>query len=341
MAELLNKKQLSINENYSWVYSLPFFPQLIKRIKIILLIHLTNRHYLIKSIRSQRINAANKIIRAYKNFILINQMKREFFIRKIISDRKNSIIKIQRYIKYYFNRKLLKSIIRKEKGCYTIICNKSNVAKISIKIFTDYKDSDKSTICPMRFCPFRNIFFFPIPKTKFILADKNNKIVNFNFIYKGNIFFDDYYKIKDFNGKKVHTVNFSEFDIIEEKNFSKKIENDFKNDDCYNLSHKTKRYKSSSVIKNNNNNNNNIIDFSSDEEEENKRSRKASKDLLDVKKKKYDRGKKKGRTCKIKNPCLLGLTSILKERNCDRKYRKRRYTIGERHVQFGTVTFSY
>ena len=73
------------------------------------------------------------------------------------------------------------------------------MAKISIKIFTDYKDSDQSSVWPMRFCPIRKYFFFPIPKTKFVLAKKNNKIVNFNFVHNGNIFYCDCYKIIDFN----------------------------------------------------------------------------------------------------------------------------------------------
>jgi hypothetical protein len=104
MAEIIKNNQPSLNESHSWVLSLPFFPELLKRIKIILLIHLTNKKNLFRSIRNQRINAVNKIIRAYKNFKLINQIKREYFLRKIISDRKKSIIKIQRQVKYYLNR---------------------------------------------------------------------------------------------------------------------------------------------------------------------------------------------------------------------------------------------
>ena len=337
MAEIIKNNQPSLNESHSWVLSLPFFPELLKRIKIILLIHLTNKKNLFRSIRNQRINAVNKIIRAFKNFKLINQIKREYFLRKIITDRKKSIIKIQRQVKYYLNRLLLKKILRLENGCYTIICNKTNVAKISIKIFTDYKDSDQCSVWPMRFCPIRKYFFFPIPKTKFVLAKKNNKIVNFNFIHNGNIFYCDCYKIIDFNGKKVHSVNFSNLDIIEENNRTKEIIKAFNNDNCNcnSLSYKTKRQKSSLLVQKNK-----IIDFSSDEEEVKKSSRKTSKDLFENKKQKFKRRNKKNKTCKISKLRFLKIAPILKERNLERKNR-RSYSIAERHVQFGTVTFSY
>ena len=209
---IINKKNEIINKK-NWVYSLPFFPDLLKRIKVIILIHLAIKNKLIKIIKNQRLNAVSKIITAYKKYKLINQIKKEYFIRKIISERKKAIIKIQNYVKYYLTKLKLKDIIRKEKGSYTIICNKSNVAKISLKIFTDYSDNDKSMILPMKYCPIRKLFILSIPKTKFILAQKDCKIVRFNFIYKGNMFFEEeQYKLVDFNGKKVHEINFSDYD---------------------------------------------------------------------------------------------------------------------------------
>lgn len=335
MTELLKDISSSTNDTYSWVHSLPFFPELLKRIKIILIIILVNRHHLIKSIKDQRKNAIKKIIRCYQNYKLINKLKKEFLIRKIIEDRKQSIIKIQRYFKYFLNKKLLKKIIRKEKGRYIIICHKSNVLTLSIKLFTDYKDNSKSEIYPMRYCPFRKYYVFGIPKTKFILADKEKKIVNFNFIYKGNIFFEDHYKIVDFNGKKVHTTNFSHIDKnIAESNFIKFCKSTVI-DDNNSLCLKVKKQQSCLIKKDM------VLDFSSDEEEEKKTSRKTSKDLNGNKKQKFVRKKKKGKTYNLKSSKVFKFPSILKDKNIIRKNARRSCSIIERHVQFGTVTFSY
>ena len=333
MTEPLKDISSSINDNYSWVDSLPFFPELLKRIKIILIIILTNRHHLIKSIRDQRKNAITKIIRYYQNFKLINKLKKEFLIRKIIEERKKSIIKIQRHVKYFLNKILLKKIIRKEKGRYIIVCHKSNVLTLSIRLFTDYKDNSKSKIYPMTYCPFRKYYVFGIPKTKFILADKNKKIVNFNFIYNGNNFFEDYYKIVDFYGKKVHTINFSQIDKnIEEKNCKKFC---VINDNINSLYLNIKKQQSYSNTKDT------FLNFSSDEEEEKKTSRKTSKDLNGNKKQKFYRKKKKDKTYNLKSSNLLKLKPILKDKNLVRRNGKRSCSIIERHVQFGTVTFSY
>ena len=82
-----------------------------------------------------------------------------------------------------------------------------------------------------------------------------------------------------------------------------------------------------------------LLSFSSDDELEKKSSRKISKDSNGGKKKKFERRKSKGKTCKLKKPNCMKIISILKERNTEG--RKRSCTIHTRHVQFGTVTFSY
>ena len=334
---IINKKN-EITNKKNWVYSLPFFPDLLKRIKVIILIHLAIKNKLIKIIQNQRLNAVSKIITAYKNYKLINQIKKEYFIRKIISERKKAIIKIQNYVKYYLTKLKLKEIIRKEKGSYTIICNKSNVAKISLKIFTDYCDNDKSMILPMKYCPIRKYFILSIPKTKFILAQKDCKIVRFNFIYKGNMFFEEeQYKLVDFNGKKVHEINFSDYDNIHDNLDYKKYYSNI-DEDIQGLSYKS--HKSPTRQKSSTYNKEPVLDFSSDEENERKSPRKVSKDSNGQKKQNFERSKNKGKTCKLKNPKYLKIISILKERNFDR--RKRSYNISnEKRVKFGTVTFSY
>lgn len=341
MSNCLINKENEIKEKYSWVYSLPFFPNLIKRIKTILLLHLAIKSKLIKMIKNQRINAVTKIITAYKKHKLINQIKKEYFIRKIISDRKNAIIKIQNNIKNYLNKLKLKEIIRKEKSTYTIICNKTNLAKISVKIFTDYYDNEKSMILPMKYCPIRKYFILQIPKTKFVLAKEDSKIVRFYFIYNGNMFFEEeQYKLVDFKGKKVHEVNFSNYDknLYDNDNIycnfkCKKYYNSI-DEDIQGLSYKSPTRQKSSLI-----NKESLLHFSSDEENEKKNSRKTSKDSSGLRKHKFERNKSKGKTCKLKIPKYLKIVSILKERNYDR--RKRSCTINERHVKFGTVTFSY
>lgn len=332
MSQCLQNNENNVIKKNSWVYSLPFFPELIKRVKIILLIHLAIKKQLIKLIQSQRLNAISIIIRSYKHFKLINQLKKEYFIRKIISDRKNAIIKLQNNIKYYLIKIKLKKILRKDKGSYTIIYNKSNVGKIHVKIFTDYLDNTKSMIFKMKYCPIRKIFFFPIPKTKFVLAKKDCKIVRFVFLYDGNIFFEEeLYKLVDFNGKQVHEINFSKYDeIINENN----ITNIGEEDEMQGLS-----YKKSTEQKSNVYNDYTPLSFSSDDENE-KNSRKESKDSNEIKMKKFERAKRKGKTCKLRNPKYLKIISILKGRNFERRKGSCPFDNG-RHVQFGTVTFSY
>ena len=92
MSECFQNKENNIKDKNSWIYSLPFFPELLKRVKIILLIHLATKNKLIKLIQNQRLNSISIIKRAYKHFKLINQLKKEYFIRKIISDRKKAIL---------------------------------------------------------------------------------------------------------------------------------------------------------------------------------------------------------------------------------------------------------
>ena len=331
MSEQKINNNIYKSSNYSWVYSLPFFQDLIKRIKVVLLLHSANKNKLIKLIQNQRINAVSKIVHAYKNFKFINQLKKEYFIRKIISDRKKAIIKIQKNLKYYIYKIKLKKALRKEKSSYTIICTKTNVAKISVKIFTDYKNNNNHKIIPMYFCPIRNYFILPIPKAKFVLAHKDNKIVRFNFIYDGNIFYqEEHYKLVDFKGQIVHEINFSTYD--HDNDTYKKSEINI-NEDIMGLSYKYPTRQKSSL-----NNKDLVLDFSSDEEG-NKNSRKTSKDSNGIKKQKFVRRKRKGKTCKLKNAGNIKILSILKERNVER--RKRRHSVCERHVKFGTVEFSY
>ena len=338
MDEKIKTNEKDISKKYSWVYSLPFFPKLVKKIKIILLLYNAYKNKLIKLIRQQRINAINKIINAYKKYKIVNELKKEYFIRKIISERKNAIILIQRNIKYYLKKLKLKEIIRKDKGCYTIICNKCDVAKICVKIFTDYDNSDKNMILPMKYCPIRNYFFFPIPKTKFVLADKDNKIVHFYFIHNGNVFYDEnQYKLIDFYGKKVHEINFSNYGKNDKINKNNPINKNISiniDEEIDGLSYKYLQRQKSSI-----NNKEHLLSFSSDDELEKKSSRKVSKDSNGCKKKKFQRRKSKGKTCKLKKPNCLKIISILKERNTEG--RKRSCTIHIKRVQFGTVTFSY
>lgn len=333
MSDSFKNQEINIINKTSWVYSLPFFPELIKRVKIILLIHLAIKNKLIKLIQGQRLNAISIIIRSYKHFKLINQLKKEYFIRKIISERKKAIIKLQNNIKYYLLKIKLKKILRKDKGSYTIICNKSNVGKIHVKIFTDYFDNNKSMIFKMKYCPIRKIFFLPIPKTKFVLAKKEYKIVRFLFLYDGNTFFEEeLYKLVDFNGKQVHEINFSEYDEINNKININDTEDE---DEMQGLSYKKSTEKPSNVY-----NDYTPLSFSSDEEKEKKNSRKESKDSNEIKKQKFERVKKKGKTCKLRNPKYLKIISILKGKNFGRRKGSCPFD-NERHVRFGTVTFSY
>ena len=338
MSEPSTKKEIivnntinnNINKNKSWVYSLPFFSELLKRMKVILCLHLAYKNKLIKLIQNQRLEAIKKIIRAYKNYKLINQIKKEFVVRKIIAERKKAIIKIQNNFKHYLRRLKLKAILKKENKCYTIICcNKPNVTKISVKIFIDYQDISKTIILPMQYCSLRKYFVLQIPKTKFVLADRNNKIVRFNFLYKGNIFFDEeQYSIVDFKGKRVHEINFSQYD--EKK--------------CHLLNKKSSNENTLLFIKQKSHHigKESLLSFSSDDENEKNGFRKKSKDSNGNGKPKFERNKKKGKTCKLKNSNALKIISILKDSQIERQKRRRRCTLNpERHVKFGTVTFSY
>ena len=334
MSETSTKKEIIVNNNInkskSWVYSLPFFSELLKRMKVILLLHLASKNKLIKLIQSQRLEAIKKIIRAYKNYKLINQIKKEFVVRKIIAERKKAIIKIQNNFKNYLRILKLKAILKKENKCYTIICcNKTNVTKISVKIFIDYQDMSKTMVLPMKYCPLRKYFVLQIPKTKFVLAEQNSKIVRFNFLYKGNTFFDeDQYSIIDFKGKRVHEINFSQYD----KKKCHLINKNFLNENTLSFIKQKSHY-----IRNES-----LLSFSSDDDNDKIGLRKFSKDSNGNGKPKFVRNKKKGKTCKLKNSNALKIISILKDGQIERQKRRRRCTLNpERHVKFGTVTFSY
>ena len=330
--------------NLSWVYNLPFLSELIKRVKIILLLHITNKHKLLQIIRNQRLNAATRIISSYKKYKYFNQIKKEYFIRKLISERKKAIIKIQRNARYYLMRLKIKKIIRKENGCYSIFCDKINATRISVKIFTNYNNNEENMIFPMKYCPIRKYFIFLIPKTKFILAKKDMKIIRFYFIYNGNsFFFDEQYKLVNFKGKIVHEINFSQYDNlineINEKNCHKKSDKvEKKGSSCKTDNFNSKRQKSTLFNKESIS----ILNFSSDEEDE-KLNTKGSKEVSEQKKEKFERKKKKGKSCQVIDSAKLKIVSILKNRNSEGRKKRRGscLTYDEPHVKFGTVTFSY
>ena len=94
MDENIKNKENIKKKDYSWIYTLPFFPKLVKKIKIILLLYNEYKNKLIKLIQQQRINAINKIFNSYKKYKLVNALKKEYFIRKVISERKNAKFKI-------------------------------------------------------------------------------------------------------------------------------------------------------------------------------------------------------------------------------------------------------
>lgn len=329
MNDSINNKEKRMNDNKSWVLSLPFYPKLLKRIRIIVFLHLTVKSKILEIIQHQRLNAIKKIIKAYRNFKLINKIKKEYIIHRLISERKKAIIKIQNRIRYYLIKLKLKKIIRKEKGSYTIICDRPNVAKISVKIFTDLYSLNQSMILPMNYCPIRKFFTLPIPKIKFVLAQQDNKKVRFIFIHNGNTFYDENkYEIIQFCGEKVHEINFSDYDSINNtKNIIKKFDEDIKDDLSYKMPQRQKSCKNECKEP--------FLNFTSDEESKNN-SRKSSKDSDEIKRKKFERKRKKGKTCKSKKSNCFGIISILKERK-ERKRGKRSSTV-KRRVNFGTVT---
>ena len=125
----------------------------------------------------------------------------------------------------------------------------------------------------------------------------------------------------------MHEVNFSQYD--ERKcNLINKMFSSGKNIYLKQKSHLIKKER--------------LISFSSDDENDENGLRKKSKDSFGNGKQKFERKVKKGKTCKLKNSNYLKIISILKDSQIERQKRRRRCTLNpERHVKFGTVTFSY
>lgn len=160
----------------------------------------------------------NKIISFLRQKNELFELKKRIMILKIIKTRNESAKKIQ---DNYRKHILYLSIHKKAhhvNGCYTISPSINNVTRMDIKIFQNSQNINDYKISSLKFCPIRKKFVIDIKKNKFI---SNSKKLYFVFIYKGQNYYDKNYNIIDFQGEKVHVIDFEDVDknIIElEKN---------------------------------------------------------------------------------------------------------------------------
>ena len=138
------------------------------------------------------------------------ELKCKIIISRIKKLRNESALKIQEI--WNRNRFLLKvhKVAHKVKGCYTVYPNIQNACKMFIKIFTNELNKKEFKIIPLDFCQIRKCFLKDIPKNKFYTS---RKIMYFNFIKGGEIFFDEKYEKVIYSNEMVHKVDFSTYDI--------------------------------------------------------------------------------------------------------------------------------
>ena len=138
------------------------------------------------------------------------ELKRKIIINRIKKLRNESALKIQAlWTKYKLSLKVHK-LAHKVRGCYTIYPEIQNVCKMHIKIFTNELNKEKFEIMPLKFCQIRKCFLIDIPKNKFYTS---KKIMYFNFIKRGEIFFDEKYEKVLYANEMVHKVDFSDYDL--------------------------------------------------------------------------------------------------------------------------------
>ena len=153
----------------------------------------------------------------------IVELREKIIIYRIKKLRNESAQKIQNIWKNYKLRLKVHKLSHHVNGCYTIYPEAKDACKMYVKIFTNELKKEEFKILKLDFCGIRKCFVKDIPKNKFYTS---RKIMYFNFMKNGKIFFDNKYEKVLYLNDYVHKVDFSIYDrrkkILDETIYSKK-----------------------------------------------------------------------------------------------------------------------
>ena len=138
------------------------------------------------------------------------ELKRRIIINRIKKLRNESALKIQALWSKNKLRLKVHKLAHKVKGCYIVYPEIQNSCSMWIKIFTNELNKEEFKMMRLDFCGIRKCFLKDIPKNKFYTS---KKIMYFNFIKRGEIFFDEKYEKVFFWNEMVHKVDFSTYDL--------------------------------------------------------------------------------------------------------------------------------
>ena len=176
------------------------------------------------------------IVNFFKLYPILKD-KKEQLIKKIIEQRTKSAIKIQRYFKLHLKRKAFFSFANKYQNYYSLYPSKEAKKKISIKLYTNPKDINSFKVLQVRFCRYRQVYVFDIPKSKF---PSLKKYLRFKFIIDGTVILDPKYKLIRFGENEyVNEVDFNEYEQ-KQKMLQIKMENALRKKPFKSLKVKTK-----------------------------------------------------------------------------------------------------
>ena len=224
---------------------------------LISLSKLNKKDYLIIMLLKARLKVKQSLVHFFQVYPIL-KAKKEQLIQKIIEQRTKSAIKIQRYYKLHLKRKVFFSFVKKIQNYYSLYPSKEVKKKISIKLYTNPKDSNSAKVLPVRFCNYRQEYVFDIPKTKF---PSSKKYLRFKFIIDGTVILDPKYKLVRFGDNEyVNEVDFNEFEKQEEM-LQNKMENSLRKKTIKRVKVKTK------IIKKNKNEEESKVSEIADEKE--------------------------------------------------------------------------
>jgi len=151
---------------------------------------------LLSRISKERIKASNLIKKQIRSFIFKKRELKKAIIKRILEFRKKSIRILQQNIIYFFNKKYVKEILRKERN-YTGLTYSKPCKKASIQIYDlhPYR-TDTSEIFDLEYCRLRKFLIAYIKADTFLKSK-----YYFHFIIDGNMIINpDYFAEKNNSG---------------------------------------------------------------------------------------------------------------------------------------------
>lgn len=170
--------------------------------------NINKKDFLRIMILKARQKVKQSLLNFFKKYYLFEEKKQQL-IKNIILLRSKCAVKIQRYFKSYLKRQKLFSFAKKNQLFYSLYPSKEVEKKISIKLYTNPRDSRSHIILPVHFCNYRNKYVFDIPKSKF---PSSKKYLKFKFIIDGTVFLDPKYKLVRFGENYVNKVDFNDYE---------------------------------------------------------------------------------------------------------------------------------